>query len=196
LKSSTCRTAKCSGLTLPELLVTIAIAAIVMAIAVPSFRESFLQNLLSTQINQLVFDLNFARSEAVKRGGPPVALCKSTDGATCDATAANWNRWLVFVDTNGNNLVDGGEMPLRSRPVLPTGFTLSASSSFANAISYRPTGVTVSMGQFTLCQGNTFTHARAVFVNVAGRIYLGQDGNNNHKPEDENGADITTCTPP
>lgn len=185
-----------NGLTLPELLVTIAVGAIIMALAVPSFQESLVQNRLSTQINDLVLDLNFARSEAVKRGGPTVVLCKSTDGASCSKEAdRDWgNGWIVFVDSNGDGAVDPGEK-LRTRSPVLWGFTLQASANFANAITYRSTGVSTATGEFALCAGNDLTRARVVFINTVGRTYLGQDNNHNRKPEDENGNDITTCSP-
>jgi len=186
------------GLTLPELLATIAVAAIVLGIAVPSFRELFVQNRLTTRINHLVLDLNFARSEAVKRGGPQVVLCKSTDdGASCSTAADGiWETgWIVFVD-DGDGVLEVGEKKLRVRLPLPAGFTLRASSGFVDKVIYRSTGVAAKTGQFTLCAGNDRTRARTVIINALGRIYQGQDTDNNRIPENEENHDITTCTPP
>lgn len=190
------RRSKMGGLTLPELLATIAVAAIVLGIAVPSFRELFVQNRLTTQINHLVLDLNFARSEAVSRGGPLVVLCKSPNGNTCSTEASDfWETgWIVFVDKDDDDEADPDEI-LRIRLPLPAGFTLRASGNFADAVTYRSTGVSAATGQFTLCAENDLTRSRTVIINALGRIYQGQDTDNNRIPEYENGMGIITCNP-
>ena len=80
-----------TGLTLIELLVTIAILAILLAIAVPNFIK-FLQNSrLVGQTKDLVTALNYARSEAIKRG-VRVSVCSRLDNTTCSgATVVNWD---------------------------------------------------------------------------------------------------------
>ncbi|HSW53103.1 MAG TPA: GspH/FimT family pseudopilin, partial [Sulfuricaulis sp.] len=62
---------------------------------------------MTGMVNQLMGDLNLARSEAIKRNAV-IALCKSDDGASCSRHAA-WNDgWIVFVDDNNNHEVDSG----------------------------------------------------------------------------------------
>jgi type IV fimbrial biogenesis protein FimT len=66
-----------SGFTLIELMLTLTVAAVLMMIAAPSFRE-FLQNSrMSAQVNLFISDLNISRSEAVKRR-TRVTMCKSS----------------------------------------------------------------------------------------------------------------------
>jgi len=55
------------GFTLIELLVTLTVAAILLAVAIPSFRDMMLSNSLSAGANAVVYALNLAKSEAVKR---------------------------------------------------------------------------------------------------------------------------------
>lgn len=82
--------------TLIELLITLAILAILLAIAVPSFRDLTQNNRTQTIANDLTTALQFARSEAVKRGGR-VDICRR-NGDVC-ANAADWgNGWLVKVN--------------------------------------------------------------------------------------------------
>ena len=76
--------AKASGFTMIEMMMTIAIAAIVMTLAIPSFRYVTNANRIASEINGLLGDLQFARAEAIKEGRT-VTVCVSTDGATCAA---------------------------------------------------------------------------------------------------------------
>ncbi|MDD4887635.1 MAG: prepilin-type N-terminal cleavage/methylation domain-containing protein [Thiomonas sp.] len=66
------------GFTLIELLVTVAIAALLLALAVPSFNRLMISSRLTTQANNAVNLLSYARAEAVKRG---VNVQVSADGA-------------------------------------------------------------------------------------------------------------------
>jgi type IV fimbrial biogenesis protein FimT len=88
---------KQNGFTLIELMVTVVVLAIVLAVAIPSFTSQVLNNRSLTLGGDLVTALNFAREEAVKRGAR-VSICPSSDGATC-LTATDWAKgWMVFVD--------------------------------------------------------------------------------------------------
>ncbi|MDO1527504.1 GspH/FimT family pseudopilin [Fulvimonas sp. R45] len=68
------------GFTLVELMVTVAVLAILLAIAVPSFRSLTLSNRLATTANDIVGALNTARMEAVKRNAS-VQFCSNSSSA-------------------------------------------------------------------------------------------------------------------
>lgn len=88
---------KIKGFTLIELMITLAVAAIALVVAIPSFNQTMRNNSSSALGSELASALNFARSEAVKRA-KRVSICASNDGATCLA-ANNWEKgWLVFID--------------------------------------------------------------------------------------------------
>lgn len=88
---------KIKGFTLVELMITVAVAAIALGIAIPSFNQAIRNNSSSALGAELAGALNFARSEAVKHA-KRVSICASNDGATCLA-ANNWEKgWLVFID--------------------------------------------------------------------------------------------------
>lgn len=157
-----------SGVTLLELIITVAIVAILGAIAAPSFSTMFRNSRLGTDANDLLADLALARSEAAKRGAR-VTICVSDSGTSCSGT--NWaSGRIVFVDQGTAGTVDPGDTILRVTSALAGANTLSA-SSFANNnyIQYRPKGATDSTGTFTLCAGTT---GRTITINTTGRATL------------------------
>jgi len=88
--------ARSAGFTMIELMMTIAIATIVMTLAIPSFRYVTNSNRIASEINGLLGDLQFARAEAIKEG-QPVTVCVSTDSATCSANNTAWQSgWIVI----------------------------------------------------------------------------------------------------
>lgn len=88
------------GFTLIELVVTLAVAAIVITAAAPGFRALLQNNRAATQANELVSAFTLARSEAVKRAGR-VSVCATADGANC-SNSDDWSTgWMVFTDTSG-----------------------------------------------------------------------------------------------
>ena len=90
------------GFSLLELMITVAVAAILMALAVPSFTSLINNNRLTSGSNALVTAMHHARSEAVRRNAR-VTLCASADGATCAGTG-NWQGWVTLVTTGGEVL--------------------------------------------------------------------------------------------
>ncbi|MEB1608525.1 GspH/FimT family pseudopilin [Xanthomonas campestris pv. campestris] len=93
-----------TGFTLVELMVTIAVLAILMAIALPNFTALINGSRLTSQANELVASLQYTRSESV-RLNRRVTLCPSSDGANC-STTAGWARWIARVDASGEVLRD------------------------------------------------------------------------------------------
>ena len=78
-----------------ELLLAIAILAIVTTAALPAFTTFIQNNRLTGQTNELVTAFQFARSEALKRADP-VTVCSSSDGEDC---GGSWNEgWMVIAN--------------------------------------------------------------------------------------------------
>jgi type IV fimbrial biogenesis protein FimT len=88
---------KNSGFTLIELMITMAIVAILLTVGVPSLKTFMQGNQLIAATNELVSALHVARSEAIKLN-KKVTVCASADGKKC-ANSKDWAQgWIVFVD--------------------------------------------------------------------------------------------------
>ena len=84
------------GFTLIELMVTLAVLAIVIAMAVPSFNTQIQNSRAEAMGDEFISALTFARTEAVKRAGR-VSLCATTNGTDCNTI--DWSEgWIVFQD--------------------------------------------------------------------------------------------------
>lgn len=129
------------GFTLIELMVTISIGAILLAIAVPSYQSFVSSSRMTAQSNDFLSALQLARSEAVKRG-TLVSLCKSADGAACIVTGTWAQGWIVFVDGSVAGTVDGTDAVIRVFPAISGNSTLVGSANVADFISYQSSGST------------------------------------------------------
>jgi type IV fimbrial biogenesis protein FimT len=128
-----------AGVTLVELLVGLAVMALLLAVAVPSFSAMLQNTQRSTLTNDFLADLALTRTEAIRRG-QRVAMCKSADGAAC-TTADHWDQgWLLFVDANNNGLRESGETLVRQQSALPAGWRLRGNTNVARYVSYHPMG--------------------------------------------------------
>ena len=97
-----------AGFTVIEILVTVAIVAILLALAGPSFRYVTTANRASSEINALLGDMQFARAEAI-REGQPVTVCATTDGVACAGAGVAWNGgWFVFSDPGNTGVMPAG----------------------------------------------------------------------------------------
>ncbi|WP_170113461.1 GspH/FimT family pseudopilin [Ahniella affigens] len=155
-----------AGFSLTELLVTLAVASILVGIALPSFRLFSQNQNVAAQANQLVSDLNAARVEAVKLAS----------FVRVSPVSGSWNNgWVVATDSNQNGTVDGTDVLLRQAPEAVQGFSWSLTATPAGPVSnvfYGGNGY-LSGNQTLLFQlrtpdGNA-AHCRRVAVALSGR---------------------------
>lgn len=145
------------GFTLIEVMITLAIAAIVLSIGVPSFQSYIRNNYKTTAINDLRTALALTRSTAITRR-ERATVCKSTDNATCAANG-DWSQgWIVFTDPNNPGTVDPGETILRVHNAISGSGTFSGNANVTNRVSFTPQGLASgSVGTITYADGADFT---------------------------------------
>ena len=90
------RQRRAAGFTLVELMITLAVAAVVLTLAIPSFTSMINTNRLAALSNDIGGSVQLGRMEAVRRGVRVVA-CPSTDGSTC-VVANPVVGWILFTD--------------------------------------------------------------------------------------------------
>jgi len=155
------------GFTLIELMVTLAVAAILLTVGVPAFQEMLRNNRAATHANEFLTALNFTRSEAIKRGRN-ISLCPSSNQTACGG--ANWAvGWIAFVDADNDGVVDAGEELLRAWGAL------SGNPSFTGPtiLVYRPAGeLAAGTAQLDYALG---THDHCVQINSVGRPRIEKD---------------------
>lgn len=166
------------GFTLPELLVTVLIMAIVMSIAVPSLKPLISRQDLIAKASLLSSTLAYARNEAVARVDS-VTLCGTSDQVSCSGTSDLSEGWLVFLDKNADglfNLGDGDEL-LRQGGDEGNEVTLRLGSS-ATHIRFSDRGESSESRTVFLCTQGADTNpskARTLAVSLVGstRVYTG-----------------------
>ena len=141
-----------NGFTIVELMVTLAVAAILLGLATPSFRDMLANNRLTGTATQLLGSLNLARGEAIKRNG--LVTVSSTSG-TSDWTAG----WTVSV---------GAEI-LRSNDAVRGGQTVSGTVS---SLQFNGRGAVVggSTPNLDVCDGRSGETGRRIEVERTGRV--------------------------
>ncbi|OUR73993.1 hypothetical protein A9Q78_01885 [Methylophaga sp. 41_12_T18] len=166
------------GFTLIELIITLSIAAILMAIAAPSFSGIIQNNRMTTQYNELLASLSLARSEAIKRT-QRVTVCQSSTNNSCGGDSSSWHSgWIVFVDENADNTRDAGEDILRANSVLAGNNTLSYGAR--TRVGFDSDGLASggSNGTFTLCDSRGDSNRQGLVISPTGRARPAVSGDN------------------
>lgn len=185
------------GFTLIELIVTLAVFAILVAVAAPSFNAFTDSSRRASEVNNLAGALSYARSEAIKRNST-ISVCArpSTVGAeNCSTVANDWKYgWLIFDDTNNNAVLESTETLLRVFGPISAGSTITETTGNATlGLTYRGSGfINVANAEFKYCGNRGAVDARAIIISRTGRARLSVDGADADKiHEDSTGTNLT-----
>lgn len=176
LRSAVTRSRASRGFTLIELMVTIAVLAILLGIAVPSFNDATLSSKLGSHANSMVASANLARGEAIKRNAT-VTLCVSTDGSTC-ATTGGWEQgWIVACRTTNNTACDGvgpNRIVFHRQQAVQTGLKITEADASVRALNFAPSGVGTTPATLTICRATptVSTTQRQVRISATGRAFV------------------------
>ena len=167
---------KNSGFTLLEILIALALIAILTALAIPSMRAFSQNDRLTTNINTMIGHLAYARSEAVKRHAQ-VSICISNDTVGC--TGGNWeDGWIVYVDADANGTYDAAtvnEDILRVNQALDGNNTLAPTAAYTTQVTYDNRGFVTATGGFLLCDDRTGDFGKTITISNTGRVRFQDD---------------------
>jgi type IV fimbrial biogenesis protein FimT len=160
-----------AGVTLVELMTTVSLVSILMAIAVPSYKYVTNANRLAGEVNALLGDMQFARGEAIKEG-QTVVICSSADGATCSGNPTWKTGWIVFSDPNTNAAVDAGETVWRVKNAFSGSDSFNADNTISavsfNREGFAPVGNIVTITLHDSTADSKWT--RCLKINIVGML--------------------------
>ncbi|MEZ5499272.1 MAG: GspH/FimT family pseudopilin [Steroidobacteraceae bacterium] len=186
--SARVRTRTARGFTLLELMVVLAIAAVVLGLGAPSFGEFRRNARLTAAANDLLTGIQQARSEAIKRQRP-VALCASANPAAANAVCANGNDfagWIVFEDGNNDCQRDAADALLGSGGRGDAALTSTgdgrcltfASNGYLATFAGQPSATRLALCDergLALQSGTNQSAARGIAIGPTGRAEITRD---------------------
>lgn len=161
------------GFTLVELMVTIAIVAILLTVAAPSMLGLISRNNIDTYQTDLIGDISFARQEAIRRN-KPITICSSADGVSCEGVTVWTTGWIVFVDEVGGvaGAVNPNDEILKVRTAVNAGDSIDSTEAFfqfnARGWLVLPAVSVNTDVTLTACAANN-TYLQGVLIMASGR---------------------------
>ena len=170
-----CHVRRQCGTSLIEVLIVVAVAAVLAGLAAVGLQDVGRSARLSGHTYRFLSELNLARSEAIKRNAR-VVLCKSADGETCSGSGGWEQGWIVFHDANNNAAREPRETLIRRSEGGMERFRIVGNESVARYVSFAPfggarlTSGAFQAGTITLCQQSAGpAEGRQLVINAVGR---------------------------
>ncbi|MFL0810770.1 MAG: GspH/FimT family protein [Agarilytica sp.] len=167
----------CKGITLFDLLISIAVVSIIITQAIPSFVGLVAKSQLITQRDAFLSTLQFARSEAITRNQDVYMCARHEDELTCSEENKWQAGWIVYVDENKNRELDEEEV-IRLMEGVQEEYSLASNANiydfqFRSNGSLRRGNGALPMMTFNLCapnaEENIESRAYEIVINRGGR---------------------------
>lgn len=167
------------GFTALELIVTMAIIAVLLTAGVPAFKNYAWNLRMKTAMDLLQSDLNLTRGHAISHNIRTV-ICPATDANDCSGRSAWQDGWIVFADLNGDRHRQEGEPLLKQSGVVEL-MNISSSSS-RNNLRFFPNGTAPgSNASIQFCDKRGATEAGTISLSNSGRIRMQTKGSGSNK---------------
>ncbi len=152
------------GVTLIELMITLAILSILVGLAAPAFDSIRLSSRLRAYSNELVAGALLARSEAIKRNSVVKLCVMNPNGDDCQNSTEWENGWLIFHDVNNDDTLDAGETLIAVHPAATTGYNLDGSAA---VLTFAGDGVGTTTFTMNVCRATPTVGVQERMVTVS-----------------------------
>ncbi|MGA9572884.1 MAG: GspH/FimT family pseudopilin [Lysobacterales bacterium] len=156
------------GFTALELVVTMAVIAVLLAAGVPAFKNYSWNLRMKSAMDMLLSDLNLARGRAISHNTQTV-ICPADDDDDCSGQSAWQNGWIVFADLNGDHGKQDGE-PLIRRTDAVAFLDISSAVSRSYLRFYPNGSAPGSNATILFCDARGANHAGVITLSNSGRV--------------------------
>jgi type IV fimbrial biogenesis protein FimT len=171
-----------AGFTLIELMITVAVAVILLGVGIPLFDSMMANNRAITQTNMFVTAFNLAKSEAVSKNITST-ICADADGDPATFVCGNQNNWangwFVFNDQDGDGTRDANDTVIKIWEALPATANIVAT---VGSVSFNSLGekTNTTVLNFQLAEVDSSSNLsmssqpRCIYLNAIGQLRTGR----------------------
>lgn len=178
------------GMTLLEMLVTVAIFGIIAGAAGPSFMSTIERSQIRALNDSVLTFMKLARSEAIARS-KTISVCPSNNQSTCSGVWSDG--WIVFIDDNADRTMDFPEDELlKVSDQLSAEYLIELVSVVPTIFQFNSQGRALERGTFIVCGPNAEDEgALGIIVNLSGGTRYATDSNSDNIRENHLGDNVS-----
>ncbi|MGJ8682198.1 GspH/FimT family pseudopilin [Paraglaciecola sp.] len=175
-----------NGVTLVELMITLAIVTIILTSVGPSIQSILIKNRIVAEINEISALVQYARHQAIDEQ-TLVTVCPSVDYSNC---TTDWNNpKMAFIDSDNNSIRASTEELIVSVAAASENNVITSTE---NSIIFEENGQTVSAAEILLChKDKKAEYARSLSVTAQGRVKMSTDSDKNGIYENAAGTQLS-----
>jgi type IV fimbrial biogenesis protein FimT len=163
-----------NGFTALELMVTMAVIAILLTVGIPAVRNYAWNLRMQSAMNTLQADLKLARGRATSHSTQTI-ICPAPSADDCSGQSAWQDGWIVFADLNSDHRKQVGEPLIRQADA--TAFLHISTPESRSYLRFYPNGSAPGSNTSILfCDRRGAAHAGIITVSNSGRIRAQADG--------------------